>query len=309
MKCAAVGHSSNPQIFWKIDMKPPTGNYKALQNGSLLIQNVTQHDARRNFVCRAVDIQSPKPDTKQMEIQLKVKMRPRPRGMERPEMWGVIREWANLTCAVIAEPPANFTWYHKNTRLGNNDETLISKQQDNVSLLQVYLKNDSKLGRYTCVAHNELGTWNRTMNLNRGKKPPKPNLKIEALGRDGVAIRASHDDQNRYADPASDDSTFSGADLDIQGYVVQYKMINKGDWITAEVNRTTYGFILRGLVPNVTYTIRAASRNRAATGEYAQIQFTTPKDTPFNPPNAAQYKHNSILTLVVTISLSLALAL
>jgi len=45
------------------------------------------------------------------------------------------------------------------------------------------------------------------------------------------------------------------------------------------------GFILRNLHPNVTYYIRAASRNQASTGDYsAELEVITPPNVPFNPP-------------------------
>ncbi len=39
----------------------------------LVIQNVTREDARRQYVCRAMDMESPVPDSKTMNITLKVK--------------------------------------------------------------------------------------------------------------------------------------------------------------------------------------------------------------------------------------------
>jgi len=38
-----------------------------------MIHNVTQHDAYKQYMCRAMDMDSPIPDTKVMNITLKVK--------------------------------------------------------------------------------------------------------------------------------------------------------------------------------------------------------------------------------------------
>lgn len=46
--------------------------YKVMKDG-LLIHNVSQQDAYRHYMCRAMDMDSPIPDTKTMTITLKVK--------------------------------------------------------------------------------------------------------------------------------------------------------------------------------------------------------------------------------------------
>ena len=45
--------------------------FKITENG-LIIHNVSQADAKRVYLCRAMDISSPMPDTKLMNIKLKV---------------------------------------------------------------------------------------------------------------------------------------------------------------------------------------------------------------------------------------------
>ncbi|ODN02712.1 Inactive tyrosine-protein kinase 7 [Orchesella cincta] len=71
MKCSAQGHSQ-PRIFWKVDQrKPPEPKYKIMRDG-LMIHNVSKHDAYRHYLCRALDIISPIPDTKVMNITLTV---------------------------------------------------------------------------------------------------------------------------------------------------------------------------------------------------------------------------------------------
>lgn len=47
--------------------------YKVTKDYVLIIHNVTQMDARKNYMCRAMDMDSPIPDSKVMNITLKVK--------------------------------------------------------------------------------------------------------------------------------------------------------------------------------------------------------------------------------------------
>ncbi len=47
--------------------------FKVTKENHLVIQNVTREDARRQYVCRAMDMESPVPDAKTMNITLKVK--------------------------------------------------------------------------------------------------------------------------------------------------------------------------------------------------------------------------------------------
>jgi len=67
-------------------------------------------------------------------------VKPRMVSGARTEHWGVQGEWANLTCAVHAEPPARFEWVHKNRSLSASDEVFILSPQENISILQVSLK-------------------------------------------------------------------------------------------------------------------------------------------------------------------------
>lgn len=54
----------------------------------------------------------------------------------RIDHWGVVNEWANLTCAVTAEPRAQFEWRQRERRLQSSD-TVIIHNEENVSILQV----------------------------------------------------------------------------------------------------------------------------------------------------------------------------
>jgi hypothetical protein len=51
----------------------PAPKYRLAKDHGLVIHNVTQQDARRHYMCRAMDMDSPIPETKIMNITLKVK--------------------------------------------------------------------------------------------------------------------------------------------------------------------------------------------------------------------------------------------
>lgn len=73
------------------------------------------------------------------------------------------------------------------------------------------------------------------------------------------------------------------------------------------------GFILRNLVPNVTYFIRASARNAAASGNFsAELKVITPKNVPFNPPlngvtTPKLLAERSILTIAFIVLLAVQL--
>lgn len=47
--------------------------FRITKENHLIIQNVTREDGKRQYVCRAMDMESPVPDAKTMNITLKVK--------------------------------------------------------------------------------------------------------------------------------------------------------------------------------------------------------------------------------------------
>jgi len=65
-------------------------------------------------------------------------VKPKIQGPSRKDQYGVEGQWANLTCAVVADPPARFEWQFGNRGLlSNTNEYQILNQTDNVSILQV----------------------------------------------------------------------------------------------------------------------------------------------------------------------------
>lgn len=105
------------------------------------------------------------------------------------------------------------------------------------------MQHESKFGDYVCRAQNELGAMNRTMTLFKGQKPPPPILEEELAASDAVKIRVKQGSYgiDRTKDPAIEEERKKGKLLQITGYVVQYKMATRGDWVTANVTKTGDG--------------------------------------------------------------------
>jgi hypothetical protein len=174
----------------------------------------------------------------------------------RVEHWGVLGEWANLTCAVNAEPPARFEWVFRDRPLSSNDEYLILYPHENTSILQVQglplfsafsltnnkmsqvlVRNEAKFGQYVCKARNDQGYMEKGMILHKGQKPATPVLEIDVVAHDGARIRVREFRNPSTRDPAQDEGK-KGKALPIIGYVVQYKMMTRSDWKPA--NSTKY---------------------------------------------------------------------
>jgi len=64
--------------------------------------------------------------------------KPKIQGPSKKYNYGILGQWANLTCAVVADPPARFEWYFGDRGiLFNSNERLIFSLTENVSILQV----------------------------------------------------------------------------------------------------------------------------------------------------------------------------
>lgn len=62
-----------------------------------------------------------------------------------------------------------------------------------------------------CSARNDMGTYNRTLQLKKGRKPPAVQLDVEHLGSVGVAVRTRFkSDPERYRDPAAEEDRRTG---------------------------------------------------------------------------------------------------
>ncbi|XP_021944611.1 neural cell adhesion molecule 1-B isoform X2 [Folsomia candida] len=305
MKCVAMGQNA-PKIYWKVDNKNPMApKFRITKENHLIIQNVTREDGKRQYVCRAMDMESPVPDAKTMNITLKVKTKPRMVHGARLEHWGVLGEWANLTCAVNAEPPARFEWVFKDRTITPNDENFILYPQENTSILQVLVRNEVKFGQYICRARNDQGYMEKGMILHKGQKPATPVLEIDLVAHDGARIRVREFRNPSTRDPAQEEGR-KGKALPITGYVVQYKMMTRSDWKPANSSKYEEGFVIRDLQPGITYQVRAASRNQASVGEYSHpITVLTSKTTSWSISLSTSIYMNSVIwTILNLITLS-----
>ncbi|CAG7817399.1 unnamed protein product [Allacma fusca] len=293
LKCKALGQGV-PTIHWRIDGKifnTNTTKYTILKEG-LMIHNVSQTDAHKQYVCRAVDISSPIPDSKQLNISLRVKIKPKIIGSPKPEHYGVVNEWANLTCSVNAEPKPRFEWKHRQQVLSPSD-TVIIHTEDNMSILQVLVRAENTFGPYNCRVWNEMGQDERQIYLHKGRKPAVPKLDLLETGSHAAKIRVIQPSPTR-ANSEQDDRKF-GRVLPITGIIVQYRMQTKNDWSPANISVTSpefKEFVLNGLTPKVTYSVRAALKNQAAQGDFSIGQFnvrTLEHPTPISAALATHY--------------------
>lgn len=102
--------------------------------------------------------------------------------------------------------------------------------------LQVLVRTESKFGRYICRASNKFGYMEHSLLLHKGQKPATPTLEQVVVGKNAAKIRVVEGQKSRSGDPARDRERNPGKFLPNTGYFVQYKMMTRGDWITANIS-------------------------------------------------------------------------
>ncbi|ODM92695.1 Neural cell adhesion molecule 1 [Orchesella cincta] len=279
VKCAAQGQSGVPKMYWKVDHKSPQGpKFKVIKDG-LMIYNVTKEDAKKSYVCHAMDIDSPMPDAKLMNIALHVTRVPS-RIIDSEtilERWAILGEWANLTCKIDADPIPHFEWFGPSMHKMNSSDHVKLKQDINgsqfTSMLQVLMSGDTSFGNYTCKAGNDMGSVEIRYNLKKTEKPSTPFLEIDSVSPKDARIRVQ-----RYKPLPGEESPspVPARDLPIIDYLVESKLAHDSNWYPAKFSTYEQGFVLPGLLPGTTYHIRAALKNAAAVGQFSPpIQIIT----------------------------------
>ncbi|XP_021944968.2 neural cell adhesion molecule 1 isoform X2 [Folsomia candida] len=282
IKCTATGQSSTPKLYWKVDGKSPQGpKFKVVKDG-LVVTNVTKSDAKRSYVCHAMDIDSPMPDVKSLNIMLHVARKP----MEiadkstTSEKWSVIGDWANFTCKIDSDPIPSFEWFGPSSqRLVFNDEISIINDILNGSFysstLQVRLSRESQFGNYVCRGGNDIGAVERTFTLRKSVKPSTPFLELERVAPQHARIRVM-----KYKPLPGEDSILvsnkSVHELPLLDYQVETKLAQDSVFYSAKHEPYEQGFILLQLLPGTTYHVRAALKNALGSGHFSPpIQITT----------------------------------
>jgi hypothetical protein len=142
-------------------------------------------------------------------------------------VWGDIGGTVNLTCNVLANPPAKFEW-----RSYNNTKkkiAMVTNETENLSILHLRIDN-STFGDYKCVAKNTYGTYEKWFRLERGIKPAPPkNFQLKTVTHSSLVLEivaAELAPEQRLQD---------------QGFNVQYKKVDQGEWKQQEFNVTQGG--------------------------------------------------------------------
>ena len=112
------------------------------------------------------------------QIDFKVQHRPRFIDHEKIVI-GFIGGAVKLTCAVSAGPRTKLTWVKEDRILSNKEnEYKISNKPENLSILGLYLNDESAFGSYECRAINNLGTATQTIYVKKTTQPVAPNFTI-----------------------------------------------------------------------------------------------------------------------------------
>ncbi|CAL8111495.1 unnamed protein product [Orchesella dallaii] len=270
MKCAVRGNAA-PRLLWSVDGQIPDKEKYRITWEGLQILNVSETDADKHFTCRAFSSHTSVSESEMMNITLRIRMEPRSRQIGNLGMksYGVIGEWANLTCAVRAEPAVTFEWFHQGQPIQNASDIRITNEE-NQSTLRVLLDDDNeeKLGYYMCRAINELGHLVQTIILLKVEKPPPPILNVLSVSPDEVQISAK--------------TSYSrmGKRFPPLGYTIQYiphcrtaTGNSENDWIPVNGHSRPLenhdGFVLTKLSHGTAYCIRAAVLNVATVGFFS----------------------------------------
>lgn len=169
------------------------------------------------------------------------------------------------------------------------------------NLFQVAVNDPVVIGRYTCIAENELGSAELTVELRNGTKPEPPKrFVIRGVNNNTVNIEVEQEENEN-------DTMNSWDEPDVVlGYRFQfisldnyrrYRLLKSDNfWFPqgeANVNYTESNqYMVGGLRPNTIYKMRVASVNRAGPSDYT-------KDKEFTTVGGGSACHwNSIIVIV-----------
>ncbi|EFA02221.1 fasciclin-2 [Tribolium castaneum] len=256
LKCEVKGGSTS----WSMDEGSAiTDNAKyAVLGDGLLIRNVTRSDSK-TYICKGVQ-----PSTGTVldrPIHLHVLHKPvhpnHPQRHVRQEViYGYINGTANLTCVTIANPPATFVWKKHRDPKKKIGKTI--SESDEISILQLHIRDKSFFDNYTCIARNKYGVYEEHFTLKEGARPlPPSQLQLEEIKSKSLIFKIHG--------PANS----SEMDLGTKGFNVKYKKIDDNEWKQKDFNITQDNlYSLEGLEPNTEYEVQAATRNAAGLSVY-----------------------------------------
>lgn len=265
LRCEVDG-DPRPTVTWQIKGKAPEGSKYIKDAKGLFIKNVSVEDAGE-YECRAYQL-SEMANMEPLRITLRVLHKPvwKYSGSELENtVYGYLGGVVNLTCEVIADPVATFTWKRQSNKINpqNYNATLIN--EPNRSILQLPIQNMGVYGEYGCEARNNIGHIKRLIELKKGEKPDPPELiNVRRMTVNTVSLEVPSESQ-------------SGYDT-IIGYRVQFVKKLPGieyTWDSADYQdfkKSDGEYTVQDLLENTTYMFRVASRNVAGYSDYSSSE-------------------------------------
>ncbi|ROT67234.1 hypothetical protein C7M84_014673 [Penaeus vannamei] len=207
----------------------------------LIVRNATLEDAGQ-YKCVALQLSNYTSEVKDLVIEVKV------------HPYGYVTGDVNLTCEAVAEPHANFTWI-KDDQVIEPNETVQIINEDHKSVLRLKVTDVDMFGDYVCKAENKLGTLERVIILEEGKKPAVPSAKVTETEVNAIHLKL---DANNHPD------------MPILAFRVQYK--TAGDnWINAQSMEFKKGdpYVINSLAGDTLYVLRASAKNAAGYSDFS----------------------------------------
>ncbi|XP_063593163.1 neural cell adhesion molecule 1-like [Penaeus indicus] len=180
LRCDVDGDPA-PRVSWHINNRKVNFG-KKYEKGTehpndLIVRNATLEDAGQ-YKCVALQLSNYTSEVKDLVIEVKVHHKPQWSDNDlMAQAYGYVTGDVNLTCEAVAEPHANFTWIKDNQVIEPN-ETVQIINEDHKSVLRLKVTDVDMFGDYVCKAENKLGTLERVIILEEGKKPAVPSAKV-----------------------------------------------------------------------------------------------------------------------------------
>ncbi|KAK3856467.1 hypothetical protein Pcinc_037217 [Petrolisthes cinctipes] len=237
---------------------------KGPSSSSLIVNNVTLEDGG-DYQCNAVQLSDKISEMEDFKLAVKVHHKPMEEEDGMKQAYSYMTGKVNLTCGAKAEPEAEFTWM-KDGQVIENSDTAAIINDGHQSVLQLTVIDDEQFGDYECKAENDLGTLERVIVLEKGKKPPTPEFKVARAD-----VNTLHLELTAAQDPV----------MPILAYRVQYKEAGI-EWSHAPAVEFKNGdeYVINSLEDDTLYVLRAAARNAAGYSDFSDDAMKrTEKDT------------------------------
>lgn len=257
LRCDVDGDPA-PRVSWNINNRKVTFGKKYDKGtehpNDLIVRNATLEDAGQ-YKCVALQLSNYTSEVKDLVIEVKVHHKPQWSDNDlTAQAYGYVTGDVNLTCEAVAEPHANFTWI-KDDQVIEPNETVQIINEDHKSVLRLKVTDVDMFGDYVCKAENKLGTLERVIILEEGKKPAVPSAKVTETEVNAIHLKL---DANNHPD------------MPILAFRVQYK--TAGDnWINAQSMEFKKGdpYVINSLAGDTLYVLRASAKNAAGYSDFS----------------------------------------